>query len=108
VESNSPVIVSTTAESEDLLNQIAYALLEKQLAACCQITGPIKSVYRWEGKVTSSDEHCCSIKTTSKHVLAIIETIGEMHSYDEPEIIVTPIIGGSESYLKWVADSVAE
>lgn len=107
MENSSPVIISTTAESEDLLGQIVYALLEKQLAACCQISGPIKSVYRWDGKVQSSAEHVCSIKTTAKHVSAIVETIRKLHSYDEPEIVVTPIIGGSESYLMWISDSVA-
>lgn len=106
LENNSPVIVSTTAESEELLNQIAYALLEKQLVACCQISGPITSKYRWKGKVESAVEYGCSIKSTSKHVPAIVSTIRELHSYDEPEIVVTPIIGGSESYLKWISDSV--
>jgi len=106
VERNSPVIVSTTAQSEELLDQIALALLEKQLAACCQISGPITSKYRWEGKIEWSPEHSCTIKTTENHVAAIIETIGEMHTYDEPEIVVTPIVGGSSTYLQWIADSV--
>jgi len=103
---NSPVIISTTAESEELLGQIAFALLEKKLAACCQISGPIRSVYRWQGKVESSSEHICTIKTTSKQVSAITDAIRERHNYDEPEIIVTPIVGGSESYLQWICDSV--
>ena len=107
MENNAPVIVSTTAESEELLGRIAHVLLEKQLAACCQISGPVKSVYRWEGKVQSSTEHVCSIKTISKHISTIVETIREMHSYDEPEVVVTPIVGGSDSYLKWITDSVA-
>lgn len=102
----SAVIVSTTAESEELLNQIAYALVEKQLAACCQIIGPIKSVYRWNDKVTTSAEHCCTIKTMASRVDDVVAKIKELHSYDEPEIIVTAIDGGSESYLKWIADSV--
>ncbi len=106
MDRETPVIVSTTAESDEVLGQIAYALLQKRIAACCQISGPIKSVYRWDGKVESSTEHSCSIKTTFQHVATIISTIREMHSYDEPEIIVTPIVGGSTSYLKWIADSV--
>ncbi|QEG24207.1 divalent-cation tolerance protein CutA [Mariniblastus fucicola] len=106
MERNLPVIVSTTADAEDLLERIANALLENRLAACCQISGPIKSVYRWDGKVESSSEHACSIKTVSDHVDTVIKTIGELHSYDEPEIVVTPIIGGSDSYLKWIFDSV--
>ena len=106
MDSNSPVIVSTSADSEELLSRVANALVEKRLAACCQISGPIESIYRWDGKVEKSAEHTCSIKTLSKHVSAIIAMIRELHSYDEPEIVVTPIVGGSESYLKWITDSV--
>jgi periplasmic divalent cation tolerance protein len=106
MDRETPVIVSTTAESDEVLGQIAYALLEKRIAACCQISGPIRSVYRWDGKVQSSTEHSCSIKTIAKHVPSVTEAIQKLHPYDEPEIVVTPIVGGSESYLKWIADSV--
>lgn len=103
---NVPVIVSTTADSIELLQAIAKELVETQLAACCQITGPIESIYRWDGKVESAVEHQCQIKTMSNSVDQIIASIKQRHSYDEPEIIVTPIVGGSESYLKWIADSL--
>ncbi len=104
--SNTRVVISTTAESADVLGQIAYALLEKRLAACCQISGPIRSVYCWNGKVESSVEHSCSIKTLAKHIPSVTEVIRNLHPYDEPEIIATEIVGGSESYLIWITDSV--
>ena len=107
MDNATPVIVSTTAESEETLSQIAYALLEKKLAACCQISGPIKSVYRWKGKVESSKEYVCTIKTVSRLVDKVALTITEIHNYDEPEIVATEIVGGSDSYLKWIIDSVA-
>lgn len=106
MEDDTPVVVSTTAETQAVLDTIANALLEKRMAACCQISGPIKSIYRWEGRIESSTEYSCTIKTVAKHVSQITRTIGELHPYDEPEIIVTLIVGGSESYLKWIADSV--
>lgn len=104
---NNPVIVSTTAASKELLESIAKELVEKRYAACCQISGPIESIYRWDGKVESTQEHLCQIKTTSSNVEGVVSTIKDLHTYDLPEIVVTPIIGGSDSYLKWIADSVA-
>ena len=101
-----PVIVSTTAESEETLAQIAHALLEKRLAACCQISGPIKSVYRWKGKVESSQEFVCSIKTVSCLIGEVAKTISDLHGYEEPEVVATKIVGGSDSYLRWIIESV--
>lgn len=106
MDKSTPVIVSTTAESEEMLAQIADSLLEKRLAACCQISGPINSMYRWKGKVESSQEFVCSIKTMSGLIQKVSATIAEIHNYDEPEIVATEIVGGSDTYLKWIAESV--
>lgn len=104
--SSSAVIVTTTADSKSLLEQIAEALIEQKLAACCQISAPVTSVFRWEGRVDRSEEYACSIKTIVGLTDQVEALIRQRHSYDEPEIVVTPIIGGSESYLRWIAESV--
>ena len=100
------VIVTTTADSEETLESIANALLEQRLAACCQISGPVKSIFRWQGNIETAKEFVCSIKTMAAKADAVFATIKSIHSYDEPEIFVTPIVDGSESYLKWIAESV--
>ena len=105
-ENSTPIIVTTTAETESALAAIATALLEKRLAACCQIGGPMKSVYRWKGEIESAQEFVCTVKTMSKLSAEVFAVIRSLHPYDEPEIIVTPIVGGSETYLQWIADSV--
>ena len=100
------VIITTTADSEAVLTKIANALVEQRIAACCQIGGPVASIYRWEGKVQSAEEFVCTIKTMSHRVEAVTAAIKSMHSYDEPEIVITPTIGVSQSYLKWIEESV--
>lgn len=100
------VIVSTTADSEKALASIAETLVGERLAACCQVSGPIRSVYRWDGKVQSAMEYSCSVKTSATLASAVIESIRKLHPYDEPEIIATEIVGGSESYIGWIIDSV--
>jgi periplasmic divalent cation tolerance protein len=34
--------------------------------------------------------------------------IRELHSYDEPEIIATPIVAGSAGYLEWISDNLGD
>lgn len=103
---NTPVIVSTTAESEDMLLEVANELVDRRVAACCQIGGPVKSIYRWDGKVESAPEYYCTIKTLRRLVPEVVDFLKDSLPYDEPEVIVTEIVGGSESYIQWLVDSV--
>ena len=101
------ILVQTTSNSVEVLKKIARLLVEKRLAACVQIGGPLESYFRWEGKTDSAKEWLCSIKTTKETWPQVREAIQELHNYDTPEIIVLPIVDGSDSYLKWVRDNVA-
>ena len=97
------MIVTTTCDQREVLVQIADTLVEKRLAACCQIGGPITSIYRWQGKIENSDEWFCQIKTVSDRLDEVLSEIRELHTYDEPEIIAVEISGGSATYLEWIA-----
>jgi periplasmic divalent cation tolerance protein len=99
-------IVLTTAGSREEAEKIAQALVERHLAACVNILGPIHSVYRWQGKVESAPEHLLLIKTTAARFDAVAKTIRELHSYELPECIELPIEGGSAKYLEWIEQSV--
>ena len=100
-------IVLTTAGSLEEAEKIAHALVERRLAACVNIVGPIHSVYRWQGKVESGDEHLLLIKTIAAQFDAVAKAIRELHSYDLPECIQLPIEGGSAEYLEWIEQSLA-
>jgi periplasmic divalent cation tolerance protein len=82
--------VLTAVDSEEEAKQIASLLVERQLAACVQVVGPIVSRYRWQGEVEEAREWQCSAKTTGGAYEAVEAAIREVHSYDEPEIIATP------------------
>lgn len=98
--------VTTTAGSEQEAEQIAAALVERRLAACVQVIGPIASRYRWQGEVETAREWICVAKTSAARYAELEATIRELHSYEEPEIIATPIVAGSAGYLEWVSQSV--
>jgi periplasmic divalent cation tolerance protein len=99
-------IVLTTAGSREEAEKIAHALVERRLAACVNIVGPIQSVYRWQGKVESAPEHLLLVKTMAVQFDAVAKAIGELHSYDLPECIQLPIEGGSAEYLEWIEQSL--
>ena len=96
------VQVVTTAEHREDARRIADLLVEKHLAACVQIVGPVTSVYRWQGKVESAEEWQCLIKTRHALVDEVAEAIREVHPYEVPEIIAAPIVAGSRDYLDWI------
>jgi periplasmic divalent cation tolerance protein len=100
------VQVLTTVGSEEEAGRIASLLLERKLAACVQVLGPIVSRYRWEGAVEEAREWQLLVKTTRAAYRAVEGAIREAHSYDEPEIVATPIVAGSAGYLAWIEDNV--
>lgn len=100
------VQVLTTASSEEEAERIASDLLDRGLAACVQVVGPITSRYRWQGQLERATEWQCLAKTEAAAYPAVEKAIGAINSYDEPEIIATPIVAGSEGYLAWVGESL--
>ena len=100
------VVILVTAASKDECHKIARHLVESKLAACVNITAPIESIYRWEGKIADDQEYQLIIKSTRELFPEIKAAISKLHSYHTPEIICLPIIEGSRNYLEWVGDSV--
>jgi periplasmic divalent cation tolerance protein len=98
------VQITTTIDSGPAAQRIATALVERRLAACVQIIGPLQSVYRWKDKVEQAEEWLCLIKTSSDQYPAVEVAIRELHSYECPEVIATPITAGSAGYLAWLSE----
>ncbi|WIY00187.1 divalent-cation tolerance protein CutA [Amycolatopsis mongoliensis] len=96
------VIVTSTTDSETAARELAAKAIEERLGACAQVVGPVTSVYRWEGEVRTDREWRVEIKTTAGRVAALTERLRQLHGYDLPEVIATPIEGGSADYLAWL------
>lgn len=104
---DSYLLVWTTASSEVEAQKIAQHLVEKGLAACVQVDGPITSTYRWEGAVESSREWRCSIKTHMRHLKAVEQAIQACHSYQVPQFVAIPIAETSPAYRSWMESVLA-
>lgn len=99
-------MVMTTFPSIELATQFQRQVVETKLAACVQIEGPIGSVYSWKGKIESSQEWRCVIKTSVFRVGALKAFIAKNHPYDVPEVVVQSISEGSVSYLSWLISPI--
>jgi periplasmic divalent cation tolerance protein len=99
-------IILSTAGSKEEAQRLAAALVERRLAACVNVVGPVASIYRWQGEVERADEFLLFIKSTAGQFPAIAAAITELHSYQLPECIELTVSAGSDAYLEWIAASV--
>ncbi len=100
--------LTTTMQTLTQARQLGRRLVELRLAACVQVTGPIESIYRWQGEVCESSEFRCTIKSIAPLLKRITHAILETHPYDLPEILVTDVVGGSEDYADWLRQQVVD
>ena len=98
-------LFTTTEKKEDAKN-IAREVLEKRLAACVQIIGPITSTYRWKGQIEEEHEWLCLMKSRNDLYDRLEERIKGIHPYEEPEILAIPVVAGSQGYLDWLNEAV--
>ena len=98
--------ISTTTEHKEDAQKIARKVVEKRLAACAQVIGPITSTYWWEGKIEEETEWLCVMKSRNGMTGELEKTITDIHPYEVPEIIGVPIVAGSQNYLEWLEREV--
>lgn len=99
------VVICNTPGS-DIATQLAEALLDRQLAACVNIFPPVRSIYRWEGKIEQAEEVPLLIKTRVDQYAAVQDCLSDLHPYTVPEIIALPLNAGLPAYLGWVQDNI--
>ena len=101
-----PVIVLTTTGADFDAAALARELVEARLCACVNIVSGVKSIYRWEGRVTEDGEQLLVIKTTHERVDALREALFARHPYDVPEFVVVGIDAIGGKYGEWLVASV--
>ena len=99
------VVVLVTAATADEAAAIGRALVESRLAACVNVVGPIRSIYRWQGAVEEASEHLLVVKGRASDLAALDARVRALHSYDVPEVLALPVTGGSAAYLAWLDEA---
>lgn len=100
------VTVTTTTDTTGEAERLAATSVEQRLAACAQIS-TTTSTYWWQGKIETSAEYRIDFKTRAALADRLTEHLRAAHSYDTPEVIVTPITGGNPAYLEWISAETA-
>jgi periplasmic divalent cation tolerance protein len=83
--------------------KIADALVAERLAACVNVLGGVRSVYRWRGRIERAEEIALIAKTRADLFDRLAARVRELHSYDTPAIVAWPITSGDAAYLDWIA-----
>ncbi len=96
------VTVYATFGSAGEAARIGRAVVEERLAACANLLGPCRSVYRWQGTIEDAEEVPALFKTRAALAERLIARIGELHSYDLPAAVVWPIADALPAYTDWV------
>jgi len=98
------IVVFITAGSKEEADRIGRTLVEEKLAACTNTVSPIHSVFTWKGKMYEEGEALLIVKSVKHKLDELIYRVKKLHSYEVPEIIALPVVGGSREYLTWVEE----
>ena len=102
------LLVYCTVPNADEAKSIARLLINKKLAACCNVIPGLISIYRWKGKMKEENEVLLYIKTSSRKYEQLEKEIKMIHSYSVPEIIAIPVVNASQAYLDWIIEMIGE
>ena len=108
-QNTSPLaMVLTTTSTLEHANEIASQLIHERLAACVQISGPIRSFYRWQGKLECDEEYRLVIKTRVDLWGKLESTLLRLHPYDVPQILMLNVDAASAPYRDWLLQETIE
>ena len=96
--------VQTTTDSRAEAVELGRDAVAARLAACAQVAGPVVSSYWWEGDLERAEEWTLLLKLPAARYQELAAFLSQRHSYDEPEIVATPIVAGSAAYLSWMEE----
>lgn len=100
------IVILCTVPSAEVAETLAETLVGERLAACVNIAGEIRSIYRWQGKIERDREHLCIMKSTRAAYPALQKRVLALHPYEVPELVVLAVSDGNPLYLAWLRESV--
>jgi len=108
VKASKHIVIFITAPSNDEADKIADILVSRRKAACVNVVPQMRSKFWWQGKIESEEEALLIVKTRSALLDDVIGLVKANHSYEVPEVIALPIVGGNEDYLNWLDEETGQ
>jgi len=96
--------ITTMTDSRSEAERLGRVMVERRLAACAQIVGPVTSTYWWKGSMETAEEWMTVMKTTDEQSAQLIAAMKAEHSYETPDIVAVSIVAGLAEYLNWIAE----
>lgn len=96
------LIVWSNLADEARAREIAVVLVREALAACVHVFPKGTSYYLWEGDLHGEEEWTLMMKTRQGRYAALERRLRQLHPYQTPEILATPVVAGLSDYLAWV------
>jgi periplasmic divalent cation tolerance protein len=106
LESPQALVVFVTTAGDEEAERIARALLDRRLIACANVIPHLHSLFRWDNELQQADESLLIMKTTPDTLEELTAVVRSHHSYEVPEVIALPVVGGSHDYLSWITAEV--
>jgi periplasmic divalent cation tolerance protein len=100
------IVILSTCASEEEGAKLAQLLVERQLAACVSLIPRMRSIYRWNGAIESTEECLLIVKTSRELFEPLRRILEEAHSYELPEALALQVVDGSPAYLNWLEGSL--
>ena len=107
-ENNKPVLIYSTFPSPAEAERVGGTLVDGGLAACVNIFPGMTAIYVWEGKRQHEAEAAMIIKTRAALAESVVAEVRKLHPYSNPALVILPVTGGSDDFLRWIADQTAE
>jgi periplasmic divalent cation tolerance protein len=107
MENDKPVLIYSTFPSAAEAERVGGALVDRGLAACVNIYPGMTAIYVWEGKRQRETETALIIKTRAALASQVVAEARKLHPYSNPALLILPIEGGSEDFLRWIAEQTA-
>jgi len=94
--------ITTTVPSAQVGESLASGIIEGRMGACVQISGPVTSVYRWQGNIETSQEWRFVVKTIESRRDQVVDYLRRNHPYELPEIVEHSVAWVEPRFLAWV------
>ncbi len=104
---NAMVLLRSTYGSEDDAADAARRLVERRVA-CCVHVSPLRSVYRWKGRVEDEQEWLLEARTPVHRRDDAWNALLDGHPYDNPLVEVVAETVVPARYAQWAQRCVAD
>lgn len=102
------VVVYVTCPDAIVAESLARYLVASHLVACANIIPGMRSIYHWEGALTTSDEVILLLKTVARRAVAVSEAVIARHPYTTACVLTMSVAAAAPAFAAWVHEQTRD